>query len=284
MPVETVAVTGGVGTVGSAVVSECNDAGYRTVAVDVERGQTTADEFVHADLTDPGDTYGALAVHDADAVIHLGTIPNRGGHPETTVFESNATTAYNVLQAAADLGIERVAQASSVNALGTVMQDPPPEIHYLPVDEDHPLSPREPYGLGKQTMEIVGDGFGRQAGAPSSVASLRFPAVLDEATLRNEFVEGEQSEANRDDLYTYVHVADAARACRAAVETDLGGHERFWIVADDTTVDAPTAEVVDREWPDVEHRREFEDHEALVENEKAASLLDWEPVHSWREL
>lgn len=281
----TVAVTGGSGHVGSAVVDELSAQGYRTVALDRERG-AGADEFVRVDMLDPGDVYAGLAKFGADAVVHLGTIPHRWADPGFEVFRSNAVSAYLVLEAASHLGIDTVVLPSSINVVGTVMQEPRPEIHYLPVDEDHPVSPREPYGLGKQAMEVVADGYGRAAGAPHTISSLRFPAVNTTESMVESFVEGdaaeETGEGQRDDLFTYVQRGDAARAARAAVEAEFEGHERFWIVADDTNSTTPTAELADRHWPDVERRRPLSGHEALVTNEKAERLLDWSPAFSWR--
>lgn len=55
---------------------------------------------------------------------------------------------WNVLRAAAELGITRVAQASSVNVIALAWTDHH-EFDYFPLDEDHPCRPDEPYGLSK---------------------------------------------------------------------------------------------------------------------------------------
>lgn len=49
------------------------------------------------------------------------------------------------------LGITRVAQASSVNVM-TLCYSLEPQIAYFPIDEDHPCEPDEPYGLSKQSV------------------------------------------------------------------------------------------------------------------------------------
>ena len=46
------------------------------------------------------------------------------------------------------LGINRVAQASSVNVIPLVWTDRK-DFEYFPLDEDHPCRPDEPYGLSK---------------------------------------------------------------------------------------------------------------------------------------
>lgn len=55
---------------------------------------------------------------------------------------------WNVLRACAELGINRVAQASSVNVLTMVFSNEC-RFHYFPIDEDHPCEPDEPYGISK---------------------------------------------------------------------------------------------------------------------------------------
>lgn len=46
------------------------------------------------------------------------------------------------------LGVTRIALASSVNVVRLVWSLNP-KVEYLPLDEDHPCEPDEPYGLSK---------------------------------------------------------------------------------------------------------------------------------------
>ena len=46
------------------------------------------------------------------------------------------------------LGITRIAQASSVNVV-TLVWSQKPKLYYVPLDEEHPCEPDEPYGLSK---------------------------------------------------------------------------------------------------------------------------------------
>lgn len=61
---------------------------------------------------------------------------------------SNVVLSWNVLRACAELGINRVAQASSVNII-TLVFAAASAIEYFPLDENHPCTPDEPYGLSK---------------------------------------------------------------------------------------------------------------------------------------
>lgn len=291
---ERIAVTGGNGTLGRAVLDHLHDEGYETVNVNRgARDEQVADQYVQADLTDPGDVYGALARADADAVAHLGMVPTPETTPDHVTFESNALSPFLVLRAAAALGVESVCLASSLSAIGGGFEPDPVTVDYLPVDETHPLSPTTPYGLGKQVLEVVGDGFGRRT-APETVTSLRFPWVTSEQDMRETFLEpgrelddirasGEFHTA-RNTLFAYLALPDAARAVRRALAADHAGHERVWVVADDTTTETPSVEVAAAVYPEAEVRRELPGHRSLVGTEKACRLLDWEPAVSWRDL
>jgi len=292
MRLETVLVTGSNGTVGAGVVEELARAGYRVVSVDREAGPPAAAETHRtADLLDPAAVERVVAESDPDAVVHLGTIPHPLDRPGHETYESNAMTTYHVLEAAAEAGVERVALASSINAIGAVFQETPMEVEYLPVDEDHPVTPRDPYALGKRTIELQADGFARRVGEPSSVASFRFPFVVDAAAMRRWFFEpertldgiDEESRATRNDLFAYVALSDAARAIRRGIETDLGGHERFSVSAPDTTMETPTDVLLEECYPEAD-ADDLSGRDPLVSTEKARRLLDWEPERSWRDV
>jgi len=288
MSIDRVAVTGGNGTIGEAILREFADAGYETV--DIARGkrrEEVADGYRTTDLLDAGETYGSLAASDADAVVHMGTIPWPRSHPEHVTFESNAMSTYHVLEAATELGLEAVVLPSSINVMGADFQSAPTDVRYLPVDEDHPLTPRDPYALGKQTTEALGDGFGRRPDAPQ-VASLRYPWVATDERLRERIVETDRSldavrQRGRSTLFSYLHVADAATIARRAVETDFDGHEAFWAVAADTNVDPPSERLAAECYPDAEVRGSLDGNESLISTDKARELLGWEPERSWRE-
>jgi len=294
MSIDTVAVTGGNGIVGEALLDHFGEHGYDTVNVARgKRREEVSDEYRTTDLLDAGEVYGALAASDADAVVHMGTIRWPVEHPWHVTYESQVVSTYHVLEAATHLGIDDVVIPSSINVLGAVYQDAPAEIDYLPVDEAHPLTPRDPYALGKHSVEVTADGFGRLDDGPDSIASLRYPWVASEAEIREEFVEPDRSldglreawhHTTRDVLFSYVHAADAASVARRAVEADFSGHERFWAVAADTTAEVDNDRLVAEYYPDAEVRADLDPHETLISIDKAREVLDWEPTRSWRDL
>lgn len=291
MSVETVAVTGGSGTIGSEIVDVLAEEGYHTVNLDRRRAEERrADEFVEVDLLDAGETCGALGGCDADAVVHMGTIPSPTSDPGFVTYESNVMSSYHVLEAAEQLGLEAVCLASSVNAHGWSFQDAPPEIDYLPIDEEHRVSPRDPYGIGKYVVEVTADGFGRRPGSPRRIATLRFSSAHDDAHLER-LAERELALADLRERYDpgdnpgfrYLHVRDAATLAVATVEAEYTGHETFWAVAPDSTVDVPTEDLLETFYPETEVREPLTGTDGLFDVSKARELVGWEPSRSWRE-
>jgi nucleoside-diphosphate-sugar epimerase len=317
MGIQTVAVTGGHGRIGRAIVETLNQHDYRTIALDRydrfgteerrQEAEAVADESLTVDLLDAGEVYGALGSSDADAVIHMGTIRGATHHPGHAIYESNVMTTYNVLEAATELALEAACVASSLNAIGSVYQTSqgvfatgdPVEVAYLPMDESHPQTPRDPYAIAKHAVEVTADGFGRLDKPPHTIASLRFPWVLKTDELQEflgdadrtlaglegaaDEIGGAATALGRDVIFSYLHLDDAATIARRAIEADFGGHERFWAVADDTTAAVPSAELAAEYFPTAERRHELEGTEALINTGKAADLLGWEPAHSWRD-
>jgi nucleoside-diphosphate-sugar epimerase len=289
MSIDTVLVTGATGRIGPTVVDRLDQ--YRVVG-NSRSGGAVGDAHLQGDMTDPGDVYGVLARSDADAVVHLGMLSDPTGTPGHVTFDSSVRSSYLVLEASAALGVESVVLASSMSALGAGFDPDPVRLSSLPVDEDHPLTPRDPYGLAKQVMEVTADGVGRRADAPT-ITSLRVPWMPREQEVQAAFVERDRSldavrghesyHAIHNTLFSYLHAEDAADLVACAVDAGHAGHEAVWATAEDTTVALPTVELVEQEYPGVETRRDFEGYESLVSTEKATALLGWEPQRGWRD-
>jgi len=291
MSIETVAVAGGSGKIGREILDVLDESGYRTVNLDRHpTDDRRADEFVRVDLLDAGQVASAFGQWDADAAVHMATVTSPNHDPGHVTFESNAMSTYNVLEAAQQTGLEAVCLASSVNAHGWTFQDEPPEIDYLPIDESHRVSPRDPYGLGKHVMEVTADGFGRRDSAPRTIASLRYSGACDDEYLAH-LAERDLTMADLRERYEpgdnpgfrYLHVRDAALLAVRAVEADFEGHETFWAVAPDSTVDVPTEDLVTEFYPDTELRASLSGTDGLFDVSKAQELLGWEPARSWRD-
>lgn len=295
---DTVAVTGGNGRIGRALVPHLNEHGYRTVNLSRgKREEDGSDAYLTTDLLEAGEVYGSLAESDADAVVHLGMLPTPDSTPGFRTYESNVMSSYHVLEAAGELGIDTVALASSFSAIGGGFEPEPITLDYLPVDEDHRLTPSNPYGMGKQALEVAADGFARRPeDRPRTITSLRFPWVVDDDIAREAFLEADQTldglraaenvHAQRNTLFGYVHMADAVDLVRRTIEATFDGHERVWVSAPDTNAEATTENLLATFYPDVERHETLGsgEHAPLIDTTKAETLFDWTPARSWREL
>ncbi len=163
-----IAVTGGSGKAGRAVVSDLKAHGHDVLNIDLGPSPESyhyPDDapipFLRADLTDYGQTIEALAGAEAlpgiEAVVHLAAIPAPQMAPPAHIFQVNAVSTYNVFSAAWRLGLHRVVWASSETTLGLPFDTPP---DYAPVDEKH-MRPESSYALSKDVGEEMARQFSR---------------------------------------------------------------------------------------------------------------------------
>ena len=79
------------------------------------------------------------------------------------------------MMSAAELGLRRVVFSSSAFGMGWAHDGNAFVPLYLPLDEEHPMMPFEPYGLSKQVGEDIGRMIARNS--DTTVVSLRFTNV-----------------------------------------------------------------------------------------------------------
>ncbi|MGH7768492.1 MAG: NAD-dependent epimerase/dehydratase family protein, partial [Candidatus Binatia bacterium] len=181
-----VIVTGGAGRLGQHAVKELLEHGFDVLSTDTVALENSPCRFVAADLINVEGLEGVFA--GADAVVHLarrrfpytenGLDPASGTWKTPDVigdarrFNDNTAMTYNVLAAAIAAGAKKIVAGSSLAVYGLFY--PPMEVvlDYLPVDEDHPRRPHDPYGLSKLVGEAMCDSFTRRAEV--QIASLRF--------------------------------------------------------------------------------------------------------------
>lgn len=141
-----IAVVGASGFVGRNVVTELAAADHRVRALDVEPFDPPheAVSYQSVDVTDPDSV--AQAINGADAVVHLAAHPLSASvdQPRENA-EVNVVGSLNVLDAARETGVEQVFFASASSLVG--------EVETVPVPEDHPVTPKSPYGVAKHAVE-----------------------------------------------------------------------------------------------------------------------------------
>ncbi len=269
-----IALTGGSGGIGRAITAEALSQGHSVVSIDrVAPAEPTKHDKLRYVLAD-ADDYDALvrAFDGCDALVHMAAIPAPGRHSDHVIHNNNVVGSYNAMRAAVEQGITRVCQASSVNAIGLAFSRDP-RFDYFPVDEAHPNYNEEPYSLSKWICEQQADSFVRRY-EDMRIASMRFHWVVPERATAAE-VYTPDGVPGRKQLWAYVRFDAAARACLLSLEPKFEGHEVFYIVAPDTTVEVPSLELAAKYYPDVAVRGDLSGHRSFFDSSKAGRILGW---------
>ncbi|MBA3677865.1 MAG: SDR family NAD(P)-dependent oxidoreductase [Sphingosinicella sp.] len=115
------------------------------------------------DIRDPNGVRSAMA--NCDVVMHLAAliaIPYSYHSPDTYI-DTNVKGTLNVVQAARDLGIERVVHTSTSEVYGSA--------RFVPITEEHPLQGQSPYSASKTGADQIAQSFFHSFGTP--VATIR---------------------------------------------------------------------------------------------------------------
>ncbi len=265
-------VSGAAGKLGTAVCDRLRRAGHQVTGVD-RRG----DESGRVELLDFDAVLESMA--GAEAVVHCAAIPSPEGIDPSALVQTNVMSTFNVLEAASRHAITRAVLASSGSIYGTAWSPEPIDPPYVPVDEESPLLYVDPYGLTKDLGERIGAMYAR---CGIATVALRFHWILSVDELRRLRGNVDERENTRN-LWGYVELDDAARACELALAADLGdeGYGAFLIAAADTLLTTPTEELLDRWLPDVERRRPLPGTAGGYDCRRAADVLGWRPEFSW---
>ncbi|WP_162606328.1 NAD-dependent epimerase/dehydratase family protein [Jiangella asiatica] len=277
----TVLVTGAAGRLGRSVVTMLRSAGSAVVAVDRAPGVVDGVQVRAADLADPhaADT----VVAGCDEVIHLAAIPGPHAAPAATVFANNTAVTFRVLHAAAARGIRTAVVASSVSAYGLTFGPASFSPRYVPIDEDHPLTPYDPYGLSKQVDEHTAAMIARSTGLTVVAPRFGWIATRDMVAERVRQVAADPGAGKSvRELWGYVELGDAARACVAALDV-RDGHHSVNVLAPDSLSTTPTAQLVARFHPSTRIRAGLTGTASAWSGDRAARLLGLGSMWSWRD-
>ncbi|MGZ8635193.1 MAG: NAD-dependent epimerase/dehydratase family protein [Solirubrobacteraceae bacterium] len=282
------AVTGGSGKAGRAVVRHLLEQGHQVLNVDrVPSAESSSPDspapFLYADLTDYGQTVEAISGSDRlpgiEAAVHLAAIPSPVVATPDLTFRTNITSTYTVFAAAARLGLKRVVWASSETTLGLPFDTPP---DYAPVDEDHELRPESSYALSKVLGEEMARQFNRWSAIP--IVGLRFSNVMERADYQRFPGYWKDPQLRKWNLWGYVDESHVAQSVRLALEADIAGADSFIIAAADTVMKRPSRELMAEVFPGVPVRDGVEGTDTLLSIDKARRLLGYSPDFTWREL
>jgi NAD dependent epimerase/dehydratase len=169
-----VLVTGADGFIGSHLVEKLLEEGCQVRAFvcynsfntwgwmdSFSKEQLAKIEVVTGDIRDPHGVKNAMK--DIQVVFHLAAliaIPFSYHSPDTYV-DTNIKGTLNVVQAAKELGTERVLVTSTSEVYGTAM--------YIPIDEKHPRQGQSPYSATKIGADHIAESFYRSFGVPVTI-------------------------------------------------------------------------------------------------------------------
>jgi UDP-arabinose 4-epimerase len=203
-----VLVTGGAGYIGSHAAKALARAGFEPVVFDnFSAGHRWAIKWgplVEADMSDHGALRQAIRRYGIVAAIHFAAHAYVGEsvREPRKYFQNNITNSFNLIDALLDTGVEHIVFSSSCAVYGV------PES--LPISEDHPKLPANPYGESKLFIERALDWYGR-------AYDLRW-AVLRYFNAAGADPEGELGEAHNPETHLLPIVMEAAAGKRDAVE------------------------------------------------------------------
>jgi UDP-glucose 4-epimerase len=245
MASQRVLVVGGAGYIGSHMVKDLLQAGCEVVTLDnLSRGHRAlvpGGEFVEGDLGDARALDGIFSRRRIDAVMHFAAFSLVGESVADPLpyYRNNVANTVTLLDRMREHGISRFIFSSTAAVYG--------EPDRVPIAEDHPCAPTNPYGESKLAVEhllrdcaaayglrFVALRYFNAAGADADGTlgerhqpeTHLIPIVLQTATGERERVTifGEDyPTADGTCIRDYVHVTDLAQAHRLALESLMAG-------------------------------------------------------------
>ena len=303
-------VTGGAGYIGSHTARLIASSGHKPIIYDnLSSGHTWAVEssvFIQADLADRAAIQQALEQHQIEAVIHFAAHAYVGesvAQPRK-YFHNNVANTLNLLGAMLDVGIKHIVFSSTCAIYGI------PEA--LPISEQHPHRPVNPYGESKLFVERVLHWYGQAyklrwvalryfnaAGASGDLGECHDPethliplairAALSGVPL--SIFGTDYPTADGTAVRDYIHVDDLAAAHLSALEYLLsGGPSRAFNLGTGQghsvrDVIEMVEQVADLPVPQRVAERRLGDPPILVADSQAArEILRWTSKFSLREI
>ena len=276
-----IVVTGAAGRLGRRVVELLAGQGRAVLATDRVDADDLPAEFVRCELSE------AAAVADllkgADAVVHMGAIPGPQRADPRVIFENNVTGDFNVMMSAAESGLRRVVFSSSAFGMGWAHDGNAFVPLYLPLDEEHPMMPFEPYGLTKQVGEDIGRMIARNS--DTTVVSLRFTNVaLPEVQVEFPWPAPTPENPLTLVMWAYADARDVAEAHVLAVDAEIEEYEAFMLAQPSSRFAEPTIDLIRQNFGDrVEIRDRLDGVASVISTAKAQRMLGWQPRHDWRQ-
>jgi nucleoside-diphosphate-sugar epimerase len=285
--------TGGSGKAGRHVVQYLVDQGYRVLNLDTKPLDNPAVRTLITDITDSGQVFNALSSYTGlhefdpnlapepiDAVVHFAAIPRIMIVPDNEVYRINVMGTYNVIEAAAKLGIRKVIIASSETTYGLVFNHTPRDPEYFPLDEDYPVDPRDSYALSKICNEKTAQAFAGRTGM--DIYAIRIGNVIEPHEYAGFPGFFARPDFRKRIAWSYIDARDLGQIVDLGIRKDGLGFQIFNAANNDASSDLPTAELLRRYYPNVPVKGELGEYETLLSNRKTRDVLGFQEAHNWR--
>lgn len=249
-------------------------------------------DVLSGDIRDPHGVKEAMK--GCDVVMHLAAliaIPFSYHSPDTYV-DTNIKGTLNVVQAARELGVEKVVHTSTSEVYGTAK--------FVPITEDHALQGQSPYSATKIAADQLAMSFYNSFNTPVSIirpfntygprqsARAVIPTVITQIASGQRKLRLGALHPTRD----FNYVKDTVRGFLAVAESDKSTGEvinigsNFEVSIEDAVlmISEIMGVQVDIETEQIRLRPGKSEVERLwADNTKARRLLEWEPVYSGRD-
>jgi len=271
-------VTGAKGGTGRSLVEVLRGAGHTVIGVDRLPWDGLEADYVQLDLRDAAGINDVFA--GADGVVHFGSPPCDTFLSTTEAFHMLTVAGFNVFQAAQNVGIRRVAWASSIEVYGNLAAHTK-----LPITESSPLSPPGIYGASKVLLENLACDFCRWSNM--SIAGFRLTRIIyDTPGGRDKLKRFTNTQSfGADCLWSYIDARDVATACQAWIDSDVQGAEVFNLGVDNVHAEVPTRQLLKAHGYDhLQCPAEWGEHQTLFSSRKIQTMLQWQPKFDWKQI
>ena len=306
---DTILIAGGAGYIGSHMNKELTRKGYRTVLIDNlsagHREFARWGEFNHCDLGDSAALRAVFSKYSISTVMHFCAFTDVGESVKDPqkYYINNVKNTINLLQVMREFSVNKFIFSSTAAIFGEPVS--------IPIAEEHPKEPINPYGRTKLMVERILEDYARaydlryvalryfnaagadpecEVGEWHTPETHLIPLVLDAALGARENIAVFGTDYDTPDgtcVRDYIHVTDLAGAHIAALEHldrrggsdafNLGNGKGFSV----REVIETARKVTGKNIHAVEKERRAGDPAVLIaDSNRAQSVLKWKPAHS----
>jgi NAD dependent epimerase/dehydratase len=252
--------------------------------------QKSLDVF-SGDIRDPHGVREAMK--GCEVVFHLAAliaIPYSYHSPDTYV-DTNVKGTLNVLQAARELGTEKVIHTSTSEVYGTA--------RYVPIDEQHPLQGQSPYSASKIGADKIAESFLLSFDLPVTIlrpfntfgprqsARAVIPTIITQVLAQDQVRLGSLTPVRdltfvKDTVQAFIDVAESDAAIGQVVNVGTGSGITIGELA------GKILSLIGRAVPVVTEKQRIRPEKSEVtrlicDNSRIQQLTGWQPHHSLEE-